>query len=225
MRTLAVLPIKSFGSGKSRLASALGSAARRALAEAMFRDTLASLSRVPGLAAVAVVSSDRGAVRVAGALGATVLRDDREAGHNPAARIGVHHALASGFERVLLVPGDTPLLDPRELAGLLAASGREPGVAVIPDRHGSGTNGLLIAPPDALEPSFGPGSLRRHVQAAAYAGLRHSVEALPSLGLDVDTPEDLAELRSLLAAEQLTAPMTHKLLCERDPGRRDPAAA
>ena len=82
--------------------------------------------------------------------------------------IGFGYALEKGFDRALLVPGDTPLLDPHEVDDLLATRERR-GLAavVVPDRHGTGTNALLLAPPDAIEPSFGPGSLERHLAAAA----------------------------------------------------------
>ena len=64
----------------------------------------------------------------------------------------------------------------------------------MPDRHGTGTNALVLSPPDAIEPSFGPDSLERHVAAAEAAGVPHRVEEVPGLALDVDTPDDLAAL-------------------------------
>ena len=93
------------------------------------------------------------------------MRDPDQPGQSQAAAIGIRYALAAGYERVLLVPGDTPLLDPAEVAALLAQRGH--AVAIVPDRHGTGTNALLLAPPDAIEPSFGPGSFERHVAARA----------------------------------------------------------
>ena len=57
----------------------------------------------------------------------------------------------------------------------------------------------LRAPPDALEPSFGPGSLARHTEAADAAGLSYRVEDAPSLAHDVDTPEDLEALSIVLS--------------------------
>jgi 2-phospho-L-lactate guanylyltransferase len=90
---------------------------------------------------------------------------------------------------VLLVPGDCPSLDADEVRTLLAQT--EP-VVIVPDRHGTGTNALLLTPPDVMRPSFGEGSFARH---AALAGEALCVVNIPSLGLDVDTPEDLAALR------------------------------
>jgi 2-phospho-L-lactate guanylyltransferase len=91
-------------------------------------------------------------------------------------------------QRALLVPGDTPALDTADLDALLARA--EP-VVIVPDRHGTGTNALLLTPPGAIAPAFGPGSCERHQAAAEAAGVDHAVLRLPSLALDVDTPEDL----------------------------------
>ena len=88
--------------------------------------------------------------------GVTLLRDHREAGHNAAADIGIRHAVAGGFERVLLVPGDTPLLDPGEVAGLLERWERPASESRSCPTGTEGTNGLLIAPPDAFAPASGP---------------------------------------------------------------------
>jgi 2-phospho-L-lactate guanylyltransferase len=199
MRTIAILPIKSFGAAKQRLAGQLGSGARQALVQAMFQDVLAALRHVEGLDAVAVVTANATAERAAHGEGVVVLGDDEEAGHNEAAALGVAYAVEHGFERVLLVPGDTPLLDPGELEALLSeGAAAPPSLVVVPDRHGSGTNALAIAPPDALMPSFGPGSRARHEQLAAAAGIACRVAPLPSLATDVDTPEDLDELTALL---------------------------
>jgi 2-phospho-L-lactate guanylyltransferase len=216
MRTLAILPVKSFGDAKRRLAPALGSGSRQALAQAMFSDVLASLRRVPGVDSVAVVTADPVAEEAARGERVRVLRDSAQAGQSAAALIGIREAVARGFERVLLVPGDTPLLDPGEVAELLA---RSDAVSIVPDRHGTGTNALVLSPPDAIEPSFGPGSRDRHVAAAADAGLPHAVEEVPSLMLDVDTGDDLAALSAALERRRGQAPSTRGALRQLDRSR------
>jgi 2-phospho-L-lactate guanylyltransferase len=226
VRTLAILPVKSFGTAKQRLASLLGSGSRQALAQAMFSDVLASLRHVPGLDAIAVVTADRVAESAAHGERVQVLRDKEEAGQSAAALIGIRYALVGGFERVLLVPGDTPLLDPAEVAGLLARAEQHGlGAVIVPDRHGTGTNALLLSPPGAIEPSFGAGSLERHAHAARTAGLAHAMEPLSSLALDVDTPEDLAELSALLEERRFKAPMTRGALRQLDRARARPSVA
>jgi len=215
VRTIAILPVKSFGAAKQRLSGLLAGGSRQALAQAMFCDVLATLRHVPGLDAITVVTGDRVAEIAAAGHGAHVLRDDLQEGQSAAALIGIRHAMAAGFERALLVPGDTPLIDPDELTALLAdAEERELGIVMVPDRHGTGTNGLLLAPPAAIEPSFGPGSLERHLAAARAAGLPHAVEQPPSLLLDVDTPDDLGELSAILEGRRGQARLTRGALAQ-----------
>jgi 2-phospho-L-lactate guanylyltransferase len=192
MRTAAILPVKRFGVAKQRLRDGLGPTAREALVEAMFTDVLRSL-RLAGVDQILVVTTSPVAREIAGQAGATVLADE-ETGHNDAAMLGIRAALEEGADRVLLVPGDCPVLDAGELNALLARAVAPPSVLIVPDRHGTGTNALLITPPDALAPSFGPGSARRHADLAAEAGVTAELVEVPSLALDIDTPEDLEAL-------------------------------
>jgi 2-phospho-L-lactate/phosphoenolpyruvate guanylyltransferase len=213
MRTLAILPIKSFGDAKQRLAHAISSSTRRVLAEAMFADVLVALRRTSSVSDILVVTADHGAQRIAGGYGATVL-DDHDNGHNVAARNGIREVLGSGADRALLVPGDCPLLDPHELERLIARPAGDRSVVVVPDRHGTGTNALLLTPPDATAPAFGPGSRRRHVESAQAVGAVADVVEVPSLALDVDTPEDLVLLQATLAASHGGAARTRGMLSQ-----------
>jgi 2-phospho-L-lactate guanylyltransferase len=217
MRTLAIVPIKSFDVAKQRLSESLASGGRRSLVQAMFSDVLGALRRTEGIESIAVVTADVAAASVATGERMVVLHDDVSAGQSAATEIGIRHALAEGFERVLLVPGDTPLLNPPDLGELLLRCERDGiGVAIVADRHGTGTNGLLIAPPDAFDPSFGPGSLERHLAQARERGLVHRVEALPSLEHDVDTPGDLAALWTVVEESRRGAQRTRGALTQLD---------
>ena len=198
MRTLAIVPVKGFGEAKQRLSASLAPGARSSLAQAMFSDVLASLGRTRRIDSIAVVTSDPAAEQLAHGR-AVVLRDGIHDGQSPATAIGIRHATAREFERVLLVPGDTPLVDPLEVDALLARTVDDGiGIGIVPDRHGTGTNALVLTPPDAIAPAFGPGSLERHVALAAESGLSHRVEHAPSLEHDIDTPEDCEALRAAL---------------------------
>jgi 2-phospho-L-lactate guanylyltransferase len=211
MVTVAVLPIKTFARAKHRLSEAVGVPDRRELAEAMVGDVLAALARVEGLDEVITVTAEPRAAAAARAIGARMVHDGDEAGQSAAALLGVAAALETGAERVLLVPGDCPALDPREVGDLLARP-RHADVVIVPDRHGAGTNALLLSPPDVIEPSFGPGSFARHAARAHAAGTVVRVVSVPSLGLDVDTPEDLEALRTALAASRGGAARTRATL-------------
>jgi 2-phospho-L-lactate guanylyltransferase len=211
MRTLAILPIKSFSQAKQRLRAELSDADRRALVDAMFSDVLVALRRVPTLESIIVVSGDRVAQRIAEGYGATIVEDD-ERGHNSAVTKGILAALEDGIERTLLVPGDCPLMDPKEIEDLLVHPAGERSALIVPDRHGTGTNALLLAPPGVLAPSFGPDSCRRHMADAGVAGVPAEVVEVPGLAFDVDTPDDLDALVQHLADSRGGAAHTRGML-------------
>jgi 2-phospho-L-lactate guanylyltransferase len=213
MKTHAVLPVKNFDDAKQRLSSALSDGPRRALAEAMFSDVLTALRRASAVAAIVVVSSERGAQRIAFGYGAEVI-EDGATGHSDAAALGIAHALEAQARRVLVVPGDCPLIDPQELDELIAHAVPERSALIVPDRHGTGTNALLLTPPNGLTPSFGPGSCGRHLELAQAQGAAGEVVAVQSLGLDVDTPEDLDALRLALASSHGGAAHTRGMLSQ-----------
>lgn len=206
MHTVAILPVKRFGVAKQRLSGNLDGTAREDLVQAMFIDVIAALkeSSVDG---IVVVTGSPVARRIAQESGALVL-EDAETGHNDAALLGIGAALEQGAARALLVPGDCPALDPREVDALLDRPVVPPSVLIVPDRHGTGTNALLLTPPDALAPSFGPGSCRRHATLAGERGAAAEVVQIPSLALDIDTPEDL----EALSAQPDRAGSTQRLL-------------
>jgi 2-phospho-L-lactate/phosphoenolpyruvate guanylyltransferase len=211
MRTAAILPVKSFDQAKQRLRNGLAPHDRRALVEAMFADALVALGRVAALERIVVVSGDRIAQRIAGGYGATVIEDE-ERGHNSAAARGVEAVLEDGIERALLVPGDCPMLMPADINALLEHPVGERSALIVPDRHGTGTNALLLTPPDVLAPSFGPDSRRRHLAEASAAGVPAEAVELDSLALDIDTTDDLEALRRRLESTHGGAAHTRGML-------------
>jgi 2-phospho-L-lactate guanylyltransferase len=215
MRTAAILPVKRFAEAKQRLGRSVADPLRLELARAMVDDVLAALARTAALERTILISSELTLSGCAREHGALVLADTAESGQSAAVSLGIEYALAQGIERVLCVPGDCPALDPDELESLLAQEGQAAGeaeVVILPDRHGSGTNGLLLSPPSAIAPSFGPDSCGRHCALAIAAGVAHRIERLPSLLLDIDTGDDLAVLRERLTSAGTAAPRTRSVL-------------
>jgi len=210
--TIAILPVKRFEMAKARLGDELSGGTRRALTEAMVTDVLMALRRTKAVDQVLIITSEPAAEAIGRGYGADVLHDDLDDGQSAAALIGIAHALELGATRVLLVPGDCPAIDPAEITELLERPQLGRGVTVVPDRHGTGTNGLLLTPPDVIEPAFGPDSRARHEQAAAAAGVPCTIEEIPTLSLDVDTAEDLAALRQALADRRGGAAHTRGML-------------
>jgi 2-phospho-L-lactate guanylyltransferase len=220
MRTAAILPVKSFARAKQRLGASVADPLRADLARAMVGDVLVALSDTTSIERTIVVTREDSVSAAARYVSALVVEDTAEESQSAAVALGIERALAEGFERVLCVPGDCPALDPAELDALLNASGPAdtgaaidgPAVVIVPDRHGTGTNGLLLIPPDAIAPNFGPDSCERHRALAHEAGVAYRIERPPSLLLDIDTGADLAALRERLSGAHAGAPRTRAVL-------------
>ena len=211
MNATAVLPVKRLGAAKQRLAAGLDAEQRRELAGAMVADVLEAISAARTIERIIVVSGDPVAQELAAEAGAEVIPDPEDAGHVEAALAGIARAEVEGAEQVVLLAGDCPLLDPRELDRLLTAV-PDRYVGIVPDRHGTGTNALLLSPPNAIGPAFGEGSRDRHVEAARQADIPFSLEELPSIELDLDTPADVIALTRELAKNPKRARRTAKAL-------------
>lgn len=214
-----ILPVKRFARAKTRLVETIGPPGRAALLRAMLADVLVALDRAREVDRVILVTGEGRAEKVAlerakrSTTMLEVLQEPQDHGHSEAATLGIVRAKALGAECAALLPGDCPLLDPSELdSGLAGFAANTVGVAA--DRHGTGTNGLFLSPADAIGPAFGPGSCDRHLDRAGRAGWNAELLDIPSLGLDLDTPDDLADLTSLLESEPDRAPITAAALLE-----------
>jgi 2-phospho-L-lactate guanylyltransferase len=208
-----VLPVKRLDDAKHRLTALLAPRERRALMAAMLQDVLDALGRVAVAHELLVVTHDADAAGAARARGAVVVADPADAGHSAAALLGIGAARDRGAERVLLIPGDCPLLAAADVEALLEPPPTPRGhVVIVPDRVGAGTNALLLEPPEVIAPAFGPGSHERHRAAARRAGIIAETRRPASLTLDVDTPDDLRALADALAEQPGAAPTTAAVL-------------
>jgi 2-phospho-L-lactate guanylyltransferase len=181
----AIIAVNERARCKTRLDGLLGPEGRRDLARAMLARVLGAAQASPLVGAVLVVSPERDRVPAE----VPVLPD---AGNdlNAAMEAGRREALARGAAELLLLPADLPLLLPADLCRLVLA-GRRSGVAIAPDRHGSGTNGLYLAAAAQLPFRFGPGSRARHEAEARRLGLRARLVRTAGLQADLDTGEDV----------------------------------
>jgi 2-phospho-L-lactate/phosphoenolpyruvate guanylyltransferase len=212
MKTIAILPVKRFDSAYSRLSDRLTQEQRRRVAEATFLDMLGKIRRSKTVSETIVVTSDQGVARQSGWLGHHVVREDEDRGHSEAAAKGVRAALERGADRVAMLPTDCPLFDPAELDDRLGVTPRY--ALIVPDRAGTGTNALILCPPDAFEPAFGLDSCARHIAHARAAGVNFALERLESLATDLDSPEDMELLRDALLLEPDRSLRTAQVLWE-----------
>jgi 2-phospho-L-lactate/phosphoenolpyruvate guanylyltransferase len=186
--TVALVPLRAPGVGKSRLAGTLSVEGRAALAGAMLADVTAALGAAP-VDRVVVAAGGPAAVAAASALGLETIADQ------PGAR-GLDGAIAAAVARLgpvgalLVVAGDLPCLAAAEVARVLDEDAE---VVVAPTIDG-GTGALLRRPPDACVTAYGLGSARRHLALARAAGRTAVQVTSPGFAYDVDVAADLARL-------------------------------
>ena len=187
----AVLPVKDFVDAKQRLAGALRETERQLLCKAMVEDVLETLSMVPALSDIIMVTRDPDASALAERYGARVLFEPSNAGQTAAVSRAAATLASDGAEGLLQVPGDVPAITVDEVTAVLEAHGTVEGVTFVPAHDERGTNCILCVPPDALPFSFGYDSFAPHCEAARARGMPFQVLRLPGIALDVDTPDDL----------------------------------
>jgi len=208
-RTWALVPIRGLETAKSRLGADLDPVQRVALVRELLRRTLVATQGARRIEGTIVVTMDPAAAAIASEVGAVGLVE-RAPGLNGAIAGARSVAVARGATAVIVLPADLPDVTARAIdefvdealvaaGGTPAAAGGAPAtarsrrriVAMVPDRHGRGTNALLLVPPDAIDPAFGIGSRAAHRAAAAAADAAF-VEVGGPLSFDLDTPADLA---------------------------------
>jgi 2-phospho-L-lactate/phosphoenolpyruvate guanylyltransferase len=197
MTIWAIVPVKPLRRGKSRLAGTLSEDERAELNQSLLQHTLHTLSDIKDLEQVLVVSRDPHALTVARQHGARTVREDGQPELNTALTRATVVAKVHATRGVLILPADLPLISREDVLTLIAKAGEPPVVVIAPDRHGKGTNALLISPSGLIEYDFGENSFQRHCERAKQAGARLEIVDLPSLGLDLDLPEDLEIIREL----------------------------
>jgi len=192
----ALIPVKPLQSGKQRLGSVLGAAARAELVRAMLADLLDALGAVPAVRTRWVVSRDAEVLSLAESLGARALAEPADIGGlNGALEWGRAEILAHDRPAALLVlPADLPSATSDDLRAFVMETGSNTTalVRLCPSPDG-GTNALLLRPPDAIPFMYGPHSAQAHARLAAQRKIGVERVAPPGLQVDVDAPEELRE--------------------------------
>ncbi len=189
--TVALVPLRAPGVGKSRLAGTLSVEERAALAAAMLADVVAALRAAP-VDRIVVAAADADAASAAEALGVETVAD-------PPSSRGLDAALAAATRRLgpvgalLVVAADLPCLTPADVERIVLPVAQ---VVVAPTDDG-GTGGLLRRPPSVCPTAYGPGSADRHLELARAAGCTSVRVQLPGFAPDVDVAADLAGLQGV----------------------------
>ncbi|MDA2938201.1 2-phospho-L-lactate guanylyltransferase [Acidobacteria bacterium AH-259-A15] len=186
-----LLPVKDPVHAKQRLANYLSPGERQELDWAMLQDVSRALRAATKPDRIVVVTCSKSVLRHAVDNGWQVIEEKEQISESQSVDVSSQLLLREGASVLLCLPGDIPLLDPKDV-DLLLSFESEPGSAVIvPSRDGTGTNALLRTPPDAFSSRFGKNSFFRHQQEARRRGVKLRVTENPRISLDLDELSDL----------------------------------
>lgn len=179
--TTVIIPVKPFGVAKARLSGVLDRATRARLGKAVAAHTVSQAQTLTDH--VCVVTPDDAVAAWAADHGCTVVAEPPLAGLNGAA------ALATSLhdESWVVLHADLPLLQPDDVASLIAGTAH--GWVLAP-AHDGGTSG--IGGHGSFDFAYGPGSFSRHLAAARRPT---TVVSRVGLAVDLDDAHDLAVIR------------------------------
>jgi 2-phospho-L-lactate guanylyltransferase len=160
----------------------------------MLLDVALAAAEAVGPANVFILYKPPGTPQLPEELGVRVIRD-RTGTLNEALAAGQELVEREGFRSLLILHADLPLIEPRDVVRMFEATSklRPPSALITPSKDG-GTNALLLTPPRALEPRYGPGSFNRHLNQALEQGVRVRIYRSPPVETDIDSEKDLAAL-------------------------------
>jgi 2-phospho-L-lactate/phosphoenolpyruvate guanylyltransferase len=195
-----VIPVKGGANAKSRLSAVLTQAERLALARSMAAHVIKTARASQAGGCVTVITGCNEMAGLARELGAQVLNDPYNEGTAAACLLAV--PALDGRGSILFLSADLPLIEVQSLDAMIAI---DAPVMIVPDRHRTGTNALLIRPETGVRPCFGAGSFARHCAAASAAGVAAVIFDDVGLAHDIDVAEDLADQRAAALLQRRAA--------------------
>ena len=199
----AVIPIKSLQRSKSRLAGLMTPAERKSLNQKLLIRTIKCLQCIPVIEVVAVISHDSSALHISRDLGARTIQEGRNTDLNNALRKANQALIASGADKMLIIPADLPLILPEDIVGLLARSSSQNEVIISPDLRMYGTNALFLHPIGIIDYDFGQWSFKKHIEQAERKKIHVEIYNNDRIAFDLDMPEDFETLRKSNLLEKI----------------------
>ena len=195
MNLWAIVPVKALRRGKSRLAGVLSENDREILNQSLLKHTMFVLRQVPEIQEILVVSSDTAVLALARENGARTVLEDGNPGLNTALKRATKVAQLYSAQGILIVPSDLPLITKSDIDEIVENAQTQPIVVIAPGRRNEGTNALLLKPPGLIDYQFGEQSFQKHTNQTEERKIPLIIINSPTLGLDLDYPEDLELLQ------------------------------
>lgn len=187
----ALVPVKELRKSKQRLASALQPDEREGLVLAMLQDVFTAIRDISVFDGILVVSRSPKVRELAREFGYETFVDSEGADYSQAVTEANRYLNDRNQpQSTLALPGDVPRITAEDIQQIISHHDR---VTLVPNESGEGTNAVLASPPNVITYHFGEQSLRKHTEAARFAGLTPSVVRNSNIAKDIDDPRDLVQ--------------------------------
>lgn len=195
MKVFAIVPVKNFESGKSRLASLLTVEERVKLSELFLDYTLNTLTNTSAISNVVVVSSDKRAEGIAKIHNAKFLQEKKNQGVNAAVALADVYISGYAVDATIVIPQDLPLLLPEDIERICtSAQEHEKCLVICPSLRFDGSNALLRRPPLLITTNYDNDSYNVHIKKAKASNAIIKIIKTKRIMIDIDTVEDVINL-------------------------------
>ena len=188
MKTLAIIPVKTFSQAKTRLT--LSKIQKELLCKIMLEEVLRTISKSKSIDNIAIVSKDEDAMKLGKQFGALEIYDNDQ-GVNVANSLADKHLSDKGYDCSVIFPQDIPIMEPSDIDNLLSFLKSSSSVIIVPSLQFNGTNALVRCPANIMETQYDRGSYSYQLKAAKTVTQNVSIAFIRRIMLDIDDDSDL----------------------------------
>ena len=188
MKTVAIIPVKSFSKAKTRLS--ISSEKTVDICKIMLNEVLQTISSTNKIDNTIIVSRDESAFDIGKKFNVIQVFDESESGVNNAISLVDDYISDSEFDTSVILPQDIPFFNTSDLDNLFSFFQKN-SVIIVPSRHFNGTNALLRNPAKIMTTRYDEGTYKSHLDQAKSSKIDLSLLLIRRLMLDIDAKVDI----------------------------------
>ena len=188
MKTVAIIPVKSFSKAKTRLS--ISSEKTVDICKIMLNEVLQTISSTNKIDNTIIVSRDESAFDIGKKFNVIQVFDESESGVNNAISLVDDYISDSEFDTSVILPQDIPFFNTSDLDNLFSFFQKN-SVIIVPSRHFNGTNALLRNPAKIMTTRYDEGTYKSHLDQAKSSNIDLSLLLIRRLMLDIDAKDDI----------------------------------
>ena len=189
MKTVAIIPVKSFSKAKTRLTISPEKTVN--ICKLMLGEVLQTISTSKKIDNTIIVSHDQSAFDIGKKFGVIEVFDELESGVNNAITLADEYISDSEFSTSIILPQDIPFFNNSDLDNLFSFFQRKNSIIVVPSRQFNGTNSLIRNPSRIMTTRYDEGTYKSHLDEAKCNNIDFSLVLIRRLMLDIDTKDDI----------------------------------